>query len=110
LAAPKRGAGKAGHARQMKGRVVGFHAWVRLTPEAETMNSQDNERDVWIDAVSHEAVAEGNHHYQSFYEGKHYHFADRVNKQTFDEDPQLWVSTAHASQTSAHLSAAGEDE
>lgn len=74
------------------------------------MNSQDSEHDVWIDAVSHEAVPQSNHRFQSFYDGKHYHFTDAVNKQTFDEDPQLWVSTAHASQTSAHLSSIGEPE
>jgi len=89
---------------------MGFHGWVTLNPEAKTMNPQDSRHDVWIDAVSHEAVSEHDHHYQSFYDGKHYHFKDSVNKQTFDEDPQLWVSTAHASQTSAHLSATGEDE
>ena len=40
---------------------------------------------------------------RSFYNGKMYHFVDGVNKGMFDSDPQLWVPTAHASETSSSL-------
>lgn len=73
------------------------------------MDTADETHDVWVDAVSHEPVGRGSR-WQSFYAGKHYHFASEISKQTFDEDPQLWVSTAHASQTSADLSPADEPE
>jgi len=68
------------------------------------------EHDVWTDPVSHLEVDpdRGGPRYSSFYDGKTYHFSDVTSKQTFDEDPQLWVSTAHASETSAHLSPTGE--
>jgi len=66
------------------------------------------EHDVWTDPVSHLEVDPDKSKHSSFYGGKTYHFSDVTSKQTFDEDPQLWVSTAHASETSAHLSATGE--
>lgn len=66
------------------------------------------EHDVWVDPVSHQTVDSRNSPHQSFYDGRHYHFADLTSKQTFDEDPQLWVSTSHASETSAHITTTGE--
>ena len=66
------------------------------------------ERDVWVDPVGHQAVEPATAEHQSFYAGHMYHFASLVNKQTFDQDPQLWVPTAHASVTSASLSTTGE--
>jgi hypothetical protein len=39
-----------------------------------------------------------------------YHFEDLTNKQTFDQDPQLWVSTPHASETSASVDPIGQPE
>ena len=68
------------------------------------------ERDVWVDPVGHQPVDPAAVQHQSFYAGHLYHFASLTNKQTFDQDPQLWVSTAHASTTSAHLSPIGEPE
>lgn len=70
----------------------------------------EDSHDVWVDAVSHRPVDPATSRNKSFYAGKMYHFEDRTNKQQFDEDPQLWVSTAHASETSAHLSPIGEPE
>lgn len=66
------------------------------------------EKDVWIDAVSHEPVDPDTSRNRSFYAGRMYHFNTLVNKQTFDEDPQLWVSTPHAGETSSSLRATGE--
>ncbi len=66
------------------------------------------QRDVWVDAVSHAPVEPGRADHRSFYAGHMYHFETLVNKQTFDEDPQLWIPTAHASVTSASLSSIGE--
>jgi YHS domain-containing protein len=66
------------------------------------------ERDVWTDAVSHQPVDPATAQHRSFYAGHMYHFATLVNKQTFDQDPQLWAPTAHASVTSASLSSIGE--
>lgn len=74
-----------------------------------TANDTD-EKDIWVDVVSHESVDPRQSKHRSFYAGHMYHFGSLVNKQTFDEDPQLWVRTAHASQTSAHLSPLGEPE
>jgi YHS domain-containing protein len=66
------------------------------------------ERDIWTDPVSHQPVDGTRSKHQSFYAGHMYHFETLVNKQTFDEDPQLWISTAHAGVTSATLSPIGE--
>ncbi len=74
------------------------------------MDYSEAEHDVWVDPVSHQTVDRESSQYQSFYAGRHYHFADLTSKQTFDEDPQLWVSTPHASETSASLSPIGEPE
>ena len=74
------------------------------------MADNDAGHDVWTDAVSHVTVDPDKSHDRSFYNGKMYHFANAVNKRTFDEDPQLWVSTAHASETSANLPPAEEPE
>jgi YHS domain-containing protein len=74
------------------------------------MEYKDAEHDVWVDPVSHREVDPSISQHESFYAGRHYHFADLTSKQTFDEDPQLWVSTPHASETSASLSPTGEPE
>ena len=73
------------------------------------MNIDANDHDVWVDAVSHQAADPAQSRDRSFYEGKMYHFVDGVNKEIFDQDPQLWVSTAHASETSSSL-IAGQGE
>ena len=67
------------------------------------MTYRTDERDVWVDPVSHEAVDPQQSRHQSFYSGHMYHFTTLVNKQTFDQDPQLWVPTAHGSLNSANL-------
>lgn len=72
------------------------------------MADNDAEHDVWTDPVSHGEVDPAKSKHKSFYAGKMYHFEDLTNKQTFDEDPQLWVSTPHASEISSHLSPTGE--
>ena len=74
------------------------------------MSYNEADHDVWIDPVSHQKVDSRTSQHQSFYNGRHYHFADLVSKQAFDEDPQLWVSTPHVSDTSASLSPTGEPE
>ena len=73
------------------------------------MAYRTDERDVWVDPVSHEPVDSHKSRHQSFYAGHMYHFVTLVNKETFDQDPQLWISTPHAAQNSASLSAIGED-
>ena len=72
------------------------------------MAYEESEHDVWVDVVTHVAVDPDTSRDQSFYNGKTYHFADRTSKETFDEDPQLWVSTPHASETSAHITPTGQ--
>lgn len=64
---------------------------------------QADRRNVWTDPVSHELVEPGYDAGRSFYNGHTYHFQSRVNKQTFDDDPQLWISTPHASMNSAAI-------
>ena len=68
----------------------------------------ESEHDVWTDAVTHRAVDPDMARDQSFYGGKTYHFESAASKATFDENPALWVSTPHASETSAHLTPTGE--
>lgn len=75
---------------------------------SESSEQYIEERDVWVDPVSHQPVDRVTSHNRSFYAGHMYHFASLVNKQTFDQDPQLWVPTAHASVTSAAISSIGE--
>ena len=72
------------------------------------MTDHADDRDVWVDPVSHQPVDPAHSKHRSFYAGHMYHFVDRVNKETFDQDPQLWIPTAHASETSAALSPIGE--
>ncbi len=67
------------------------------------MSSDPQDTNVWIDPVSHKPVDPAASRDRSFFNGKMYHFADGINKRTFDEDPELWVSTPHASETSASL-------
>lgn len=55
------------------------------------------------DPVSHVTLNRDEAVAKSAYNGTMYYFADRVNKQSFDEDPMLWVSTPHASMTSADV-------
>ncbi len=64
----------------------------------------------FVDPVSQQPVDPRTAPHQSFYAGRHFYFTDLTNKQTFDGDPQLWVSTPHASVTSASLSPIGEPE
>lgn len=77
------------------------------SPEGQ---ARGDARDIYVDPVSHEAVDPAPDAGRSFYAGHMYHFASRANKDTFDDDPELWVSTAHVSQTSAHVSPIGEPE
>lgn len=74
------------------------------------MSYEEPGHDVRVDPVSHQTVDPRTSPHQSFYAGRHYHFADMTNKQIFDADPQLWVSTPHVSETSASLSPIGEPE
>lgn len=76
---------------------------------SSTENKQQaEERDIWVDPVSHEPVDRALSRDQSFYAHHMYHFVSRSNKQTFDADPELWISTPHSSPTSAALSPIGE--
>ena len=72
------------------------------------MAYNEAEHNVWTDAVTHRAVDPDTAREQSFYNGKTYHFESATSKATFDQDPQLWVSTPHASETSAHITPTGE--
>lgn len=74
------------------------------------MTYDDAAHDVREDPVSHEKVDTRTSPHQSFYAGRHYHFENIANKQVFDEDPQLWVSTPHVSETSASLPPPGQPE
>jgi YHS domain-containing protein len=67
------------------------------------MATATDRRNVFVDPVSHEPVEPGQVAGRSFYNGHTYHFKTLVNKRTFDEDPQLWVSTPHASQNSSNI-------
>lgn len=71
--------------------------------------SSDANHDVWVDPVSHLSVDPAKSKDRSFYNGKMYHFEDGVNKKTFDEDPSLWISTPHASETSASLTPVADE-
>jgi len=73
------------------------------------MSSDVSDHDVWVDPVSHQPVDPARSKDRSFFNGKMYHFVDRVNKRTFDEDPELWVSTPHASETSASLTPVADE-
>ncbi len=73
------------------------------------MSSYITDHDVWVDPVSHEAVDPAKSKDRSFFNGKMYHFNDGVNKRTFDEDPELWISTPHASETSASLTPVADE-
>ena len=55
------------------------------------------------DPVSHVTLNRDDAVAKSAFNGTMYYFADPVNKQSFDEDPMLWVSTPHASLTSADV-------
>ena len=67
------------------------------------MTSIGGEREIFIDPVSHEKLNRETSVGRSVYNGLAYHFTSRVNKDIFDEDPQLWISTPHASLTSVDL-------
>jgi len=60
-------------------------------------------RTVMIDPVSHEPVEPGMAAGRSFFNGHTYHFRTLVNKRTFDDDPELWISTPHSSMNSAAI-------
>ena len=55
------------------------------------------------DPVSHRAIDPRRAHGKSFYRHTMYYFESRVNKTTFDEDPELWIPTPHASLTSSSI-------
>lgn len=74
------------------------------------MSDYADARDVLTDPVSHESVGPDDAVGKTFYAGHMYYFTSRANKETFDDDPELWASTAHVSQTSAHVSPIGEPE
>jgi YHS domain-containing protein len=67
------------------------------------MTYVDSGRDVFVDPVSHESVDPRHAAAKSFYNGRMYHFATLVNKRTFEEDPELWIPTPHASLNSANI-------
>lgn len=59
--------------------------------------------DLERDPVSHDRVDSESARWHSSYNGKLYHFTTRESKKIFEEDPQLWISTPHASVNSAAL-------
>jgi len=67
------------------------------------MTYDPTDADGELDPVSHRPVNPDRAAAKSFYHGRTYYFESRVNKDTFDDDPQLWISTPHASMTSASL-------
>jgi YHS domain-containing protein len=67
------------------------------------MANATDRRIVNIDPVSHEEVDPDQAAGRSYYRGRTYHFATLVNKRTFDDDPQLWIPTPHASMNSANI-------
>ena len=74
------------------------------------MDNTTNDRDVWTDAVSHQPVDPQGPRLVSLHMGKWFHFESADTKAQFDEDPELWASTPHASVESAHLSPFNEPE
>lgn len=74
------------------------------------MTNIGDDRDVFVDPVSHLPVDREHAAGKSFYRGHMYYFTSRVNKETFDDDPQLWISTPHASVTSASVLPDRDDE
>lgn len=60
-------------------------------------------RNVYVDPISHEQVDPQGYAARSFFNGHTYHFGSVLNKQIFDDDPQLWISTPHASMNSANI-------
>ena len=65
-------------------------------------NATDN-RNVYVDPVSHEPVDPNNFAGRVHFNGHTYHFATIENKMVFADDPQLWVSTPHASMNSSNI-------
>jgi len=63
-----------------------------------------DDEEIAIDPVSHEDVDMRHAAGKSYYRHQTYYFATIVNKQIFDQDPQLWVPTPHGSMTSSALS------
>jgi YHS domain-containing protein len=68
-----------------------------------------DERDVFVDPVSHQSVDPDSFAGRSYYNGHMYYFTSRVNKDTFDDDPELWVPTPHCSLTSANLTPVADE-
>jgi YHS domain-containing protein len=68
------------------------------------MANTAGDHDVFVDPVSHEQVDPQHAAARSFYRGVMYHFASVVDKMTFEDDPELWIPTPHASMTSANIS------
>ncbi len=73
------------------------------------MSNPTDERLVYNDPVSHEAVNVDGANYKSFYNQKTYFFVNLTNKQIFDEDPSLWISTPHGAQTSSALTPVADE-
>ncbi|MCW3058426.1 MAG: hypothetical protein JWQ02_247 [Capsulimonas sp.] len=73
------------------------------------MSSYLDERDVFVDPVSHIAVDPNNNVGHVFYNGHMYYFSNLTNLQTFKEDPQLWISTAHASMSSSSITPVADE-
>ena len=70
----------------------------------------NTDRDVWTDAVTHREVDLNGPRFQSLHMGRWFHFESADSKAQFDEDPELWASTPHASVESSHLSPFNEPE
>ncbi len=60
-------------------------------------------RNVYVDPVSHEQVDPNNYAARYHFNGRTYHFATVENKQIFNDDPMLWISTPHASVNSSNI-------
>jgi len=60
-------------------------------------------RNVYVDPVSHEQVDPNHFAARTHFNGRTYHFATVENKQIFNDDPMLWISTPHASMNSSNI-------
>ena len=67
------------------------------------MDHNADERDIFTDAVSHEAVNPNSPAGKSFYRGQMYYFTSKANKEIFDADPGLWIPSAHGSVNSSSI-------
>jgi len=60
-------------------------------------------RNVYVVPVSHEQVDPNHFAGRVHFNGRTYHFATVENKQIFNDDPMLWISTPHASMNSSNI-------